>query len=525
MLKGKRMAGKKKRVSAKKGQTPKKSSAKPGKTVTTKKVTPKPAKPVAKKKTVTKPAKPVVKKKTVTKPAKPVVKKKTVTKPAKPVAKKKTVTKPAKPVAKKKTVTKPAKPVVKKKAVAKPAKPVARKRAMAKPAKPVVKKKAVAKPAKPVVKKKAVAKPAKPVAKKKTVVKPAKPVVKKKAVAKPAKPVVKKKAVAKPAKPVAKKKTVVKPAKPVAKKKTVVKPAKPVAAKKRATAKPALSIKSERTSKKGWDINLDGEKFFVAREQADFTPSEEEKEFREGLPDSYNDQTSVTVMVRDPFKLYAYWEIELGSYEDSFENLGGSASDVRAILRIFDVTGTPGAGHHERSFDLDIDITTGDAYVDVDRAGAEYVVALALINSSGAIRILAVSNRVETPRSEPSAISPAGFQGEGVDEETFWRLYRLSSMYKDSIRSLGMGSSELSGVDESASSYDIASFGGYSSETLASNMSELSQFDCELPIQGHVTPGADLTLNGIEVKADPDGEFVIRLMLRDGEIKIDSGGE
>ena len=130
------------------------------------------------------------------------------------------------------------------------------------------------------------------------------------------------------------------------------------------------------------------------------------------LPSSYG-ETSLVVFPIQPYAVHACWEVTPETLEQGRADLGAEADAVETVLRFHGVSVGHAADRPGPStFDVTVDVTAGDWYVDLWRAGQAYVVDLGLRTPSGRFRPLARSNRVETPRAEPALV------GAGRAEDT-----------------------------------------------------------------------------------------------------------
>jgi hypothetical protein len=123
------------------------------------------------------------------------------------------------------------------------------------------------------------------------------------------------------------------------------------------------------------------------------------------LPGSYG-RTYMAVFPIQPYAVHACWEVTATALERARKRLGGQAGEVRAVLRFHDVADERAAGMAaSTAFDVAVDLRALNWYVDLWSAGRTYVVELGLKTRGGGFRLLARSNRVQTPRAEPV---PAG---------------------------------------------------------------------------------------------------------------------
>jgi hypothetical protein len=136
-------------------------------------------------------------------------------------------------------------------------------------------------------------------------------------------------------------------------------------------------------------------------------------------PETYG-ENAITLMVRDPYWLFTYWEFAPELRSDLVKQLGEEAFLAsRLVLRVYDVTGVdPDHAHEYR----DIDIAPGarNWYINVMRVEREYCVDVGLITPDGKFVVIARSNRVTLPPVGPSDV---------VDEE--WvTLESLEEVYR-----------------------------------------------------------------------------------------------
>ena len=106
------------------------------------------------------------------------------------------------------------------------------------------------------------------------------------------------------------------------------------------------------------------------------------------LPKGY-DEDSVMLMIVDPGKLFAYWEMQ----EDTVASHKGTL-----ILRVYDVTGVEFDGLNAHSyFDIAVHDRLGSWYIKVSPE-TEFIVDIGVINHADVFMTVARSNKVSTPR-------------------------------------------------------------------------------------------------------------------------------
>lgn len=116
------------------------------------------------------------------------------------------------------------------------------------------------------------------------------------------------------------------------------------------------------------------------------------------FPHSY-DSTKVALMVKDPYSIYAYWEITDDCMEKIRNDVFTNQDNVRVTLRIHDLTVIDFNGINTNNyFDIDVGKRFGNWYVDLYRDEVTYMAEIGLKNSQGIFFSLSKSNCVHTPR-------------------------------------------------------------------------------------------------------------------------------
>ncbi|NLU42869.1 MAG: DUF4912 domain-containing protein [Firmicutes bacterium] len=140
------------------------------------------------------------------------------------------------------------------------------------------------------------------------------------------------------------------------------------------------------------------------------------------LPRRY-DETILSLMVRDPYWVYAYWDISTTDVCRIDRDHGyGAWSAGSKILRVYDVT--DGGAHLGRALmNIGIGDDSASWYINVPEANRAYCADMVLITPAGREIVLARSNSVFTPRDGVSDV---------IDEEwmvlrEYDRLYWMSA--------------------------------------------------------------------------------------------------
>lgn len=130
---------------------------------------------------------------------------------------------------------------------------------------------------------------------------------------------------------------------------------------------------------------------------------QESRELDDGFdyPDTHG-ESAISLMVRDPYWLFAYWEFAPGLRGELVDRVGEDALlRSRTVLRVHDVTGADpdnSLGHH----DIDVAPEARNWYINVARVEREYCVDIGLITPDGTFIVIARSNRVSLPPVGPS---------------------------------------------------------------------------------------------------------------------------
>lgn len=146
------------------------------------------------------------------------------------------------------------------------------------------------------------------------------------------------------------------------------------------------------------------------------------------LPLHYG-QDRLTLLVRDPFWVFCYWELEGPAREELKRRLGQDAFDgARWVLRLH----TSLASHPQ---DVDVQVGASNWYLNV-ADNTEYFGELGIITRKGDFVGLVNSNRVRTPRS---GMSQEHGQDWMIVEGDFQRVVRLRA---DQVQAPGREASE-----------------------------------------------------------------------------------
>ena len=129
------------------------------------------------------------------------------------------------------------------------------------------------------------------------------------------------------------------------------------------------------------------------------------------LPDVYG-RDRLVLLPRDPWTLFAYWEITPHTRTAAIDGLGPDAAGARAVLRISDVTFVTPAGDHAcLTLDLEPPAEATRTYVHGCRPGASYRVELGLRTPANRFIPMVRSNTVTLPAATPSTDTTVRWAG------------------------------------------------------------------------------------------------------------------
>ena len=152
------------------------------------------------------------------------------------------------------------------------------------------------------------------------------------------------------------------------------------------------------------------------------------------FPSGYGDH-KIVLMVRDPWWLYAYWEVNPSIERKVLKTLREKGlTPQKSILRIYDVTDIVFDGTHaHRFFDIDLHSNANNWYIEVGQPNRTFLVEIGIIATDGSFHPLCRSNCVTTPRFGMSEVMDEEWM---TSEEEYWRMFGLSGGY-------GIGKSSL----------------------------------------------------------------------------------
>ena len=237
----------------------------------------------------------------------------------------------------------------------------------------------------------------------------------------------------------------------------------------------------------------------------------ETKQFR--FPPGYGDN-KIVILVRDPWWIFAYWEIRHDKEEEVIRKIKDDNDDsAKYILRVYDVTDISFNGKNAHSyFDIDLKGLANSWYINVGSPDRSWLVDIGILTKKGNFYVLARSNVIKTPRYGMSDKLDAEW---AMPEDEYWKMFGLSGGF-----GIGKGSLEVremfkKRLEEQISSAQISSAASFYRKPQERKFWLV--VNTELIVYGATESDAKLTVQGKEIKLRPDGTFSLRFALPNGK--------
>ncbi|MAT69619.1 MAG: DUF4912 domain-containing protein [Planctomycetaceae bacterium] len=214
----------------------------------------------------------------------------------------------------------------------------------------------------------------------------------------------------------------------------------------------------------------------------------------------------LVVMVRDPYWLHAYWELNQRSIDRAQAALGQRWHGSRPVLRVFRL-GDDGTGEVER--DITIHGGVRNWYVDVQNPPAQYRMEIGYAAEDGVFFCLARSNTVSTP----AANGAEAVDGNWADvAENADRIFAMSGGYSPH----GV-SRELRELMEERLQRPLGNpmQTRYGSGAAAGGEQMQFAVDADVIVYGAASRNSHVTMQGEPVPLRDDGTFAVRLPMPD----------
>jgi hypothetical protein len=124
----------------------------------------------------------------------------------------------------------------------------------------------------------------------------------------------------------------------------------------------------------------------------------------EELPETYGID-ECEVLYKDPWWVFAYWEVTEGGLDGARSQLGPSAGSARLVLRLF-TTIMKDEQTHREVHDIDLHGRHGRRYLPSVKPGAHLRVAVGLLSPEGYFAPIAHSSLVRIPYADPAPPGP-----------------------------------------------------------------------------------------------------------------------
>jgi hypothetical protein len=239
--------------------------------------------------------------------------------------------------------------------------------------------------------------------------------------------------------------------------------------------------------------------------------TKEKIQFR--FPQGYGDQ-KIVILVRDPWWIFAYWEIRREREEEIIGKIKSDGdSPIKTILRVYDVTDVSFNGKNAHShFDVELKGLASNWYINVGSPDRSWIVDIGIVTKKGSFYLLARSNMIKTPRYGMSDKLDAEWM---MPEDDYWKMFGLSGGFGVGKGSLEVREMVKKRLEEQITSGQISS--GASFYRKIQERKFWLVVNTELIVYGATEPDAKLTVQGREIKLQPDGTFTLRFALPDGK--------
>ena len=246
-------------------------------------------------------------------------------------------------------------------------------------------------------------------------------------------------------------------------------------------------------------------KYYLGAEQRIMPPVEATE-----IPRGYN-VDRIAAMVRDPYWLFAYWEVTDRKYRELERAFADAWPKCKMVLRVYDRT-----NDRESHFDIVLTREARTWYINVS-AERRYQIAIGALSPDGRFELVAISNVVETPSGKVSDRIDDKWL---VPDDVFARIFAASGGYDMHSASGELKELLEKHLLEEISSGGVSSFGSGALYKEAKGRAFRLWVATELIIYGGTEPDAHVAVQGKEVKLRPDGTFSLRFALPDGKIDL-----
>ena len=218
----------------------------------------------------------------------------------------------------------------------------------------------------------------------------------------------------------------------------------------------------------------------------------------------------LVIMVRDPFWLHAYWELNRHSINRARVAMNQYWHTARSILRLYEVL-RDGTIVSARKVIRDIDIHGGvnNWYIDVKDPPKTFQVEIGYLAVNGKFFCLARSNVITTPAAGKETAFDNNWSEVAKD---FERIFSLSGGYSEPENRGDLKEIFEERLKRPMGGPMSTQFGATDPGINGEGKIKL-KIDAEIIVHGVTEPGAHVTLHGEPVRLRSDGTFAVRFNL------------
>ncbi len=134
----------------------------------------------------------------------------------------------------------------------------------------------------------------------------------------------------------------------------------------------------------------------------------------------YYGEDKLVLMVRDPWWLFAYWEITPGRQKQLAHEIDKKeGGDRKTVLRVYDTSGGLALPRFNSFFDIELNVYSDNWYIDTGMPDREWVAEIGYRTASGRFFPLVRSNKVRTPAFGISEVLDEEWM---LPDEIYYRL-------------------------------------------------------------------------------------------------------
>lgn len=223
-------------------------------------------------------------------------------------------------------------------------------------------------------------------------------------------------------------------------------------------------------------------------------------------PRNRNDR--LIVMVRGPYWLHAYWELNPRSIERAQAALGRHWHGAQPTLRLYQMA-SDGAAVYQR--DIKIHGGVCNWYIDVQDPPQDYRVEIGYLAEGGTFHCLARSNQVSTPPADTSDVLDDNWTDVAEQAD---RIFAMSGGYSPQGASRELQELLEERLQRPLGSPMTTRFGAGAAAAGSENNLQFA-IDAEMIVYGVADRGSHVTLKGEPVALREDGSFTVRVTLPD----------